>query len=153
MLDWTCPEKRGKERLCCCPWMEARGEEKQRQTQNYLASHCREGERQTRMEHMGRSEAGSKQPPAVEGRCLDLVCLLAQGELTRSGTPWLFIATACRVSENKRSRIVSVLMFPVSALIMKSFSLLSSIEKFISKLVNSMVNFPLKTNIAWIMKR
>ena len=27
------------------PWMEAGGEEKQMQTQNYLASHCREGER------------------------------------------------------------------------------------------------------------
>ena len=55
------------QRLCCCPRMEARGEEKQRQTQNNLASHCGEGERQTRLEHMGNSKTGSKQPPAVEG--------------------------------------------------------------------------------------
>ena len=47
----------------------ARGEERQRQTQNYLASHCREGERQTRMEHMDKSKTDSKQPPAVEERC------------------------------------------------------------------------------------
>ena len=33
------------------------------------------------------------------------------------------------VSENKMFRIVRVLMFPVAALIIKSFSLLSSIEK------------------------
>ena len=72
VLDWTCPEERSEQRLCCCPWMDARGEEKQRQTQNYLALHCRERERQTRMEHMGKSEAGSKQPPAVEGRCSGL---------------------------------------------------------------------------------
>ena len=52
--------------------------------ENYLALHCREGEGQTRMEHIGKSEAGSKQPPAVEGRCLGFVCLLAQGELTTS---------------------------------------------------------------------
>ena len=47
----------------------------------------------------------------------------------KSGAPRLFILTACRVSENKRFRIVCVLMFPVAALIIKSFSLLSSIEK------------------------
>ena len=46
--------------------MEARGQEKQRQTQNDLASHCREEEKQTRIEHMGNSKTGSKQPPAVE---------------------------------------------------------------------------------------
>ena len=45
---------------------------------------------------------------------------------------WLFLLTPCRVSENKRIRIVRVLMFPVAALIMKSFTLLSSIEKFIA---------------------
>ena len=41
-------------------------------------------------------------------------------------------------------------MFPVAALIIKSFSLLSSIEKFIAYmlLVNSTVNFTLKTGIA-----
>ena len=49
-----------------------------------------------------------------------------------SGAPWLFILTACRVCENKWFRIVRVLMFPVAALIIKSFSLLSSIEKFIA---------------------
>ena len=49
----------------------------------------------------------------------------------KSGAPWLFSLTACEVSENKTFRIVSVLMFPVDALIIKSFSLLSSIEKFI----------------------
>ena len=32
--------------------------------------------------HVGESEAGSKQPPAVEVRCSGLVCLLAQGDLT-----------------------------------------------------------------------
>ena len=37
-----------------------------------------------------------------------------------------------RVSENKKFRIVRVLMFPVAALIIKSFSLLSSVEKFIA---------------------
>ena len=36
------------------------GEEKQRQTQNYLTSHCGEGERQTRMQHMDKSKTGSK---------------------------------------------------------------------------------------------
>ena len=41
----------------------------------------------------------------------------------------LFILTACRVIENKRFLIVRVLMFPVAALIIKSFSLLSSIKK------------------------
>ena len=35
-------------------------------------------------------------------------------------------------------------MFPVAALIIKSFSLLSSIEKFIAYLVNSSMNFTLK---------
>ena len=44
----------------------------------------------------------------------------------------MFILTACRVFENKGFRIVRVLMFPVAALIMKSFSFLSSIEKFTS---------------------
>ena len=39
---------------------------------------------------------------------------------------------ACRVSENKKFRIVWVLMFPVAALIIKSFYLLSSVEKFIA---------------------
>ena len=38
------------------------------------------------------------------------------------GAPWLFIVTACRVTENKRFRIVRVLMFPVAALIIKSLS-------------------------------
>ena len=47
----------------------------------------------------------------------------------KSGAPWLFSLTACEVSENKTFR---VLMFPVDALIIKSFSLLSSIEKFIA---------------------
>ena len=47
----------------------------------------------------------------------------------KSGAPWLFNLTACRVSENKRFRIVRVLMFPVPALIVKSFYLLSSVEK------------------------
>ena len=60
VLDWTCPEERSEQGLCCCPWMEAGGGEKQRQTQNYLASHCGEGERQTRMEHMDKSKTGSK---------------------------------------------------------------------------------------------
>ena len=47
LLDWACPEERSEQRLCCCPWMEARGEEEQRQTQNNLASHCGgESERQ-----------------------------------------------------------------------------------------------------------
>ena len=32
-----------------------------------------------------------------------------------SQAPWLFILTACRFSENKRFRIVDVLMFPVAA--------------------------------------
>ena len=41
----------------------------------------------------------------------------------------LFILTACRVIENKRFLNVRVLMFPVAALIIKSFSLLSSIKK------------------------
>ena len=50
----------------------------------------------------------------------------------KSGAPWLFILTACRVCENKRFQIVRVLMFPVAALIIISFSLLSSIEKFIA---------------------
>ena len=59
VLDWTCPEERS-ERLCCCPWMEAGGEKKQTQNQNYLALHCGEGERQTRMEHMDKSKTGSK---------------------------------------------------------------------------------------------
>ena len=35
-------------------------------------------------------------------------------------------------------------MFPAAALIIKEFSLLSSIEKFIAQLVNSTVNFTLK---------
>ena len=75
VLDWACPEERSEQRQCCCPWMEARGEEKQRQTQNNLASHSREGERQTRMELMGNSKTGSKQPQAVEGGCSGLVRL------------------------------------------------------------------------------
>ena len=50
----------------------------------------------------------------------------------KSGAPWLFILTACRVSENKRFRIVRILMFPVAALIIKSFSLFSSTDKFIA---------------------
>ena len=83
MLDCTCPEKRREQRLCCCPWMEAGGEEKQRQTQNNLASHCGKGERQTRMEHMDKSKTGCKQPPAVEeGGCPGLVHLLARRDLT-----------------------------------------------------------------------
>ena len=44
----------------------------------------------------------------------------------------LFILTAFRVSENKRFRIIRLLMFPVAALIIKLFSLLSSVEKFIA---------------------
>ena len=40
-----------------------------------------EGERQTRMDHMSNSKAGSKQPPAVEGGCPDLVRLLARRDL------------------------------------------------------------------------
>ena len=47
----------------------------------------------------------------------------------RAELPWLFILTACSVSENKRFQIFLVLMFPVAALIIKSFSLLSSVEK------------------------
>ena len=58
-----------------------------------------------------------------------------------------FKKKACRVSEIIRFRIVHVLMFPVPALIIKSFSLLSSIENLISKLVNSKVNFTRKTDI------
>ena len=50
----------------------------------------------------------------------------------KSGTPWLFIGTACRVCENKRFQIVRVLMFLVASLIIKSFSFLFSIEKFIA---------------------
>ena len=46
----------------------------------------------------------------------------------KSGAPWLFIVTACGVCENKRFRIVHVLMFLVAALIIKSFSLLSSMK-------------------------
>ena len=47
VFDCTCPEERSKQRLCCCPWMGAgAGEEKQRHTQDNLASHCGEGERQ-----------------------------------------------------------------------------------------------------------
>ena len=34
--------------------------------------------RETRMEHMGNSKAGSKQPPAVEGGCPGLMRLLAR---------------------------------------------------------------------------
>ena len=66
----------------------------------------------------------------------------------KSGAAWLFFLTACRVRENKRFRIVLVLMFPVAALIIKSVSLLSSIEKFNASLVNSTVSFKLKTDIA-----
>ena len=48
-----------------------------------LVSHCREGQRQTRMEHMGKSEVGSKQRQQWrEDTCLGHACLLAQGELT-----------------------------------------------------------------------
>ena len=50
----------------------------------------------------------------------------------KCGAPWLFILNACRVTENKRYRAVRVLRFPVAALIIKSFSLLSSAEKFIA---------------------
>ena len=50
----------------------------------------------------------------------------------KSGAPWLFILTARRVSENEMFRIVRVLIFQVAALIIKSFSLLSSLEKFIA---------------------
>ena len=50
----------------------------------------------------------------------------------KSGAPWLFIITACRVCENKRFRIVRVLMFPIAALIIKSFSVLTSVKKFIA---------------------
>ena len=82
VLDWTNPEERSEQWPCCCPWMEAQGEEKQRQTQNNLASHCGEGKRRTRMEHMGNSKTGSKQPPAVEGGCPRLVYLLARRDLT-----------------------------------------------------------------------
>lgn len=60
VLDWTCPEERYEQRLCCCPWMEVGGEGKQRQTQNSLAYYCGEGERQTRMENMGKSKTESK---------------------------------------------------------------------------------------------
>ena len=67
VLDWE--KERREYRLCCCPWMKAGGEEKQRQTQNYLVPDCREGERQTRMEHKAKSKTGSKQPPVVEGKC------------------------------------------------------------------------------------
>ena len=83
VLDWTCPEERSEQRLCCCPWMEAGGEKKQRQTQNNLISHCGEGERQTRMEHRDKSKTGSKQSPTVEGGCPGLVRLLARRDLTR----------------------------------------------------------------------
>ena len=48
----------------------------------YLALHCGEGERQTRMEHMDKSKTGSKQSPTVEGGCPGLVHLLAQRDLT-----------------------------------------------------------------------
>ena len=41
-------------------------------------------------------------------------------------------------------------MFPVAALIIKSFSLLSSIEKFIAELLNSKVNFTRKTDVVVI---
>ena len=47
----------------------------------------------------------------------------------KSGAPWLFNLTVRRVSENKRTRIVRVLMFPVAALIIKSFSLISYVGK------------------------
>ena len=60
-----------------------------------------------------------------------------QTEWTAVSPPWLFILTACRVSENKRFRIVRVLMFPVAALITKSFSFLSCIEKFIAQLMKT----------------
>ena len=70
------------QRLCCCPWMETRREEKQRQTQKNLASHCGEGERQATMENVCYSKTGSKQPPAVEGACLGIVRLLARKDST-----------------------------------------------------------------------
>ena len=79
-LDMSCQE-RSEQQLCCSVWMKAGGEEKQMQMQN-LALHCKVGERQTRMEHMDKSKTGSKQPPAVEGRCTGLVHLLAQRDLT-----------------------------------------------------------------------
>ena len=63
MLDWTCPEERSEQRLCCCPWMEARGEEKQRQTQNYLASHCSGGS-ETDKDGAHLQEQGRQQTPA-----------------------------------------------------------------------------------------
>ena len=66
-LDWTCLEERSEQRLCCCTGMEAGGEEKQRQTQNNLASHREKGERPTRMEHMDKSKADSKQPLTLSG--------------------------------------------------------------------------------------
>ena len=84
VLDWACPDERSEQRICCCPWIEARGEEKQRQTQNNPALHCGEGERHSRMEHMSNSSTGSKQPPAVEGGCPGLVLLLARRDLTNS---------------------------------------------------------------------
>ena len=50
----------------------------------------------------------------------------------KSGAPYLFILSACRVSEKNIFRIVRVLMFSVAALIIKSFSLPFSTETFIA---------------------
>ena len=66
VLDWTCPEERSEQRLCCCPWMEARGEEKKRQTQNFLASHC-SGGRQTDKDGAHGQERGRQQKTASSG--------------------------------------------------------------------------------------
>ena len=78
VLNWACPEERSEQRLCCCPWIEARGEE---------------GERQARIEHIGNSKTGSKQPPAVEGVYTGLVRLLARRDLTTPCYLWKLMSS------------------------------------------------------------
>ncbi|KAL9968823.1 hypothetical protein ACROYT_G020959 [Oculina patagonica] len=48
--------------------MEAGGEEKQRQTQNSLTSHCGEGEKLTRMEHNGPEQDRQQITASIGGK-------------------------------------------------------------------------------------
>ena len=67
VLDWTWPEERSEQWLCYCPLMEARGEEKQTQTQNNLVSHCGEGKRQTDRDETHGQEQDRQQTTTSSG--------------------------------------------------------------------------------------
>ena len=67
VLNWRCPEERSEQRLCCCPWMEAGGEEKEGQTHRDTDKDGTHGQEQDRQQTIANSGGRISRPCAPPG--------------------------------------------------------------------------------------